>query len=53
MKIVILNKEEEQYIRDCIINDYEIIRKKVKRNITEKIFKKFNIKEDLKIEKDK
>lgn len=45
MKIIFLNKKEEQYIRNCIINDYEVIRRKNKTSITDKIFKKFNIME--------
>lgn len=43
MKIVILNKKEEQYVRDCIIDNYEFIRKRNKTSVTDKIFKKFNI----------
>lgn len=45
MKLVLLNKKEEQYIKNCIINDYELIRRKNKASITDKIFRKFSIKE--------
>ena len=46
MKILILNNNEMQYIRNCIMNDYEIIRKKNKKSLDKKIFKKFNIVEN-------
>ena len=45
MKIIILNKKEEQYIKNCIMNDYELVRQKNKNSIKNKIFKKFDIKE--------